>query len=374
MKKLISLIFAVAMMFVLAISASAVDVDTDDEFNKYVHETQETRIKLTSDIYSPITPNGSKEIDLNGHVLNVAGVETYKAKILVFKNGIIQGEGFNYPLNLTTAKSIVFDNVTIKNAVIQCNTGSTIFNKVTFDESLCFTYDVYRICYDSNKTKEFVSKKYSHTGVGIVNTNGGSFGLDNSGNLTVTFGNLKIYKIMSDDRERDTIDQALHDTLSKTLDILWKNEDNITLKQGEGKETLSIPVIPGTLHPESIPMPTVEKAGCCFDGWYDSEGNKLTKDSVITTAATYDIKWVPEEDVLPNASKALLELGFSQSRVNQILSLFGSKNLAGSAFIPIPYYGSTFNGPQATITTALVIAAIGIAASIYCVKGNKKDN
>ena len=86
-------------------------------------------------------------------------------------------------------------------------------------------------------------------------------------------------------------------------------------------------------------MPTVEKAGYCFDGWYDSDGNKLTLDSVITKSSTYDAKWVAEEDVLPELTKYLLYLGFSQSRIDQITSLLSSNSVAGTILASEPIWG-----------------------------------
>ncbi len=389
MKKFLSVVLAVAMMFALAVSASAKDVGTEASFFDSMRDANETHIKLTSDIRANFYPSDNKEIDLNGHVLTMGDASVSGGNILIIKNGVIQGENLRKMLDISRVNYVVFDNVTIKNAIFKIETTALILNNVTFDTAQFVVYKARQISYDSDKTKNSaIIDKYQNSNnslaENILNTNGGSFGLDDNGKLAVSFGNLELYKIMVGGREKEDLVTAISDARHDKVELLWKNNDNITLKQGDNEETLSIPVVPGTLNPKSIPMPTIEKAGYCFAGWYDSKGNKLSKDSVITTAATYEIKWVPEQDVLSDLSKTMTNLGFSQSRIDQVTSLFSSNNLTGSmfigngnpdknTFIPIPYSASMFNGPQATIATAIVIAAIGIAAGVYCVKGNKEE-
>lgn len=221
------------------------------------------------------------------------------------------------------------------------------YYKETYDYD-CFTYDIPN---EHFKNRELIEKVY----IGDCITSIGSKAFDGCTKITEIYFDCACPEIAEDAFNGVTAKVYLSKDWDESQKLNYGgnltyivssqkgNEETtddiyITLRQGEG-ETISVLVTPRTFHPESVPMPTVEKAGYCFDGWYDSDGNKLTLDSVITKSSTYDAKWVAEEDVLPELTKYLLYLGFSQSRIDQITSLLSSNSVAGTILASEPIWG-----------------------------------
>ena len=428
MKKFLSLILALVMMLALALPVFAAEeevfaVSNGDDFCAAFNNTSlaKINIKLENDILGLGTlktlSKGSRtiNIDLNGHMLSISafGIND-KDTVFIYDNseklGTLNVKNVIVAGNLVV-QDILLDLRDVKNNGIFYATGKSLddmklhVNKksMSFIGKDIVLEGVPKVMEDSvliletDNIKDIELQSGANAPLGVLihaNLSGltldwdtfysfarkasqlffnkGPINLPTLGENFVKWVDKKGLDVSSVSKGSEVIVSALtKQSGTVKLDTNGGTHDNEEIK------ILS----DGTLENE---LPTPERSGFCFTGW--KLGNSVINNSTrYKNGDVIKAQWISLTDKSSEITKALKGVGVSQTDIDKFLGLFKNDNVAGSifignarpdkeTFIPIPYSASTFNGPQATIVTALVIAAIGIAASVYCMKGNKKED
>ena len=427
MKKFLSLILALVMMMALALPAFAeeeeiFDVIDGNEFCNVFLRSYEAKIniKLENDIIgldivkAKPQVNRTINIDLNGHKLGISnfGING-KDTVFIYDNsekpGTLNVKEVNVAGNLVV-QDILLDLRNVKNYGIFYATGKSLD-------------DIH--LYVDKKSMSFIGKDIALEGVPkVMEDSLLILETDNIKDIELQSGaNAPLGVLIHANLSGLTLDWDTFYSFARKASQLFFNKGPINLptlgenfvkwvdKKGldvssvsKGSEvivsalakqsgTVKLDTNGGTYDNEEIKilsdgtleneLPTPERSGFCFTGW--KLGNSVINNSTrYKNGDVIKAQWISITDKSSEITKALKGVGVSQTDIDKFLGLFKNNNVAGSifignarpdkeTFIPIPYAASTFNGPQATIVTALVIAAAGIAAGVYCMKGQKKE-
>lgn len=161
-----------------------------------------------------------------------------------------------------------------------------------------------------------------------------------------TVGDKEITSL-KDIKGRKTVKANWLSSLTVTFDVDGGTCDVETLKPNDEQKLTS--------------LPSAEKKGMCFDGWFTSDGKKVTNDTVFEEDTTIKAKWVTEASRGDDLAKYLKDQGFSQSKIDKIISgLDGNPKLA-----------SMFSGGNIWIIAA--IAALIILVIVILIIRNRRN-
>ena len=79
-------------------------------------------------------------------------------------------------------------------------------------------------------------------------------------------------------------------------------------------------------------LPSAEKEGVCFDGWFTKDGTQVTTDTEFTGDTTVKAGWSAETTRAEALAGYMKEQGFSRTRIDRVTGSLNGESLAGSFF------------------------------------------
>lgn len=433
MKRLISFLMVALiltmMVPMLAVNASAADevvVKTSSELKTILEDKnkKEVNIKLGGDISDSIlsiltaytSEKRSIEIDLNGYGLQIGTLTvSRKNHITIYDGtetpGTLKCDSINV-MGTFCVYDVTVDIVKIKNCGIAYIAGKSVANSRTQTRLYAETASIMMILEKDIVFDETTSYTKSRgvilleSKIKLSKNEGMVVQMDFAGEFITPDDFVSYAESVFRDLERDkqTIDLP-SPTRSDGEFVKWidRNGNDVKSVSFHGKVSVSavvkytdavkVDANGGTCDVLGIAilndgklvgkLPVAERDGYCLDGWCLND-KVVSEDTKFKKGDTIKAKWVPITDKSDEITKALLEVGVSKNDINKFLDMFKSANLTGSMFIgkgrpsqqgliPVPYVGSNFNGPQATVVAALVVVLIGVASVLYCLKHKEES-
>lgn len=287
-------------------------------------------------------------IDMNGHDLYYGGDTCEVNANLVLINTSekdstfdlinYRGEDRAYPeVNGTLACKNVnmrFADLELRGTIIKYNSEYVVSGSEEFNGTLISFENTH-----SSITDEQFAEMAKSMELPTLKRKGYDFGSWTVGDKEITS--------LKDIKGRKTVKANWLSSLTVTFDVDGGTCDVETLKPNDEQKLTSIPV--------------AEKNGMCFDGWFTSDGKKVTKDTKFEEDTTVKAKWATEESRSEDLAAVMKDMGFSQKKIDNVV-----KGLNGDSKV-----ASMFSGGNIWIIAA--IAALIILVIVILIIRNRRS-